>query len=143
METKDKLFPCPYSIAVRCCLEDPCMGCETFGKYRVGEEVPRFDPHLQVEQESGQILSPEEWNKIEREFIEWDNATHSNASQRQILDWFKEKNHSQFEKRVTDEDIEQYAKEYAESPGRDHGIYGAYYSAYKAGAKAMRDGKIK
>jgi hypothetical protein len=31
-----------------------------------------------------------DWNIIERDFIEWDNSTHSNASQRQILDWFKE-----------------------------------------------------
>jgi hypothetical protein len=31
------------------------------------------------------------WNKIERDFVEWDNSTHSNASQRQILDWFKER----------------------------------------------------
>ena len=31
------------------------------------------------------------WIQIEKDFIEWDNASHSNASQRQILDWFKEK----------------------------------------------------
>lgn len=32
-----------------------------------------------------------DWNQIEKDFIEWDNSTHSNASQRQILDWFKER----------------------------------------------------
>ena len=37
-----------------------------------------------------------EWSKIEKDFIEWDNSTHSNASQRQILDWFKERIASQF-----------------------------------------------
>lgn len=31
------------------------------------------------------------WKQIEKDFIEWDNATHSNASQRQILDWFKKR----------------------------------------------------
>ncbi|MDD5013580.1 MAG: hypothetical protein PHW73_00575 [Atribacterota bacterium] len=31
------------------------------------------------------------WLNIEHDFIAWDNATNSNASQRQILDWFKKK----------------------------------------------------
>lgn len=34
---------------------------------------------------------PEMWQSIESDFIKWDNETHSNASQRQILDWFKER----------------------------------------------------
>lgn len=36
-------------------------------------------------------MNKQEWGQIEKDFIEWDNATHSNASQRQILDWFKER----------------------------------------------------
>lgn len=33
----------------------------------------------------------ESWQQIEQDFIKWDNETHSNASQRQVLDWFKER----------------------------------------------------
>ena len=36
-----ELYPCPYSEVVRCCLQDPCKGCETWAKYLVGEETPR------------------------------------------------------------------------------------------------------
>jgi hypothetical protein len=32
-----------------------------------------------------------EWQQIEKDFIEWDNTGHSNASQRQILNWFKKR----------------------------------------------------
>ena len=32
-----------------------------------------------------------DWQQIEKDFIEWDNESHSNASQRQILDWFKDR----------------------------------------------------
>lgn len=32
-----------------------------------------------------------EWQQIEKDFVEWDNATHSNASQGQIMDWFKKR----------------------------------------------------
>ena len=105
METKDRLFPCPYSIAVRCCLEDPCMGCETFGKYRVGEEVPRFDPHLQVEHESGQILSAEVEliKQIASDFFRfWWNSPGNNTDQG-FDDWWKDNKqeyHSQFEKKI-------------------------------------------
>ena len=33
----------------------------------------------------------EQWKEIEKSFVDWDNSTHSNASQRQIMDWFREK----------------------------------------------------
>ena len=35
------------------------------------------------------MKTKEQWKEIEQEFVAWDNATHSNASQRQIMDWFK------------------------------------------------------
>jgi hypothetical protein len=37
------------------------------------------------------MATQKDWKQIESEFIKWDNATHSNASQRQILDWFRDK----------------------------------------------------
>lgn len=37
-------YPCPYSVAVRCNLQDPCKGCETWTKYLVGEEISRMVP---------------------------------------------------------------------------------------------------
>ncbi len=33
-------------------------------------------------------MKTELWDQIEKDFIEWDNEGHSNASQRQILNWF-------------------------------------------------------
>ena len=36
-------------------------------------------------------MKTEIWNQIEKDFIAWDNEGHSNASQRQILDWFKDR----------------------------------------------------
>ena len=32
-----------------------------------------------------------EWYKIREDFIAWDNEGHSNASQKNILDWFEER----------------------------------------------------
>jgi len=32
-----------------------------------------------------------DWSQIEKDFIEWDNEGHSNASQRDILNWLKER----------------------------------------------------
>lgn len=49
MMTDGTLYPCPYSKAVRCTLEDPCNGCETWAKSLVGEEEPR-EPRLTDDQ---------------------------------------------------------------------------------------------
>lgn len=38
----NELYPCPYSIAVRCTMVDPCLGCETWAKYKAGEEISRL-----------------------------------------------------------------------------------------------------
>jgi hypothetical protein len=34
-------------------------------------------------------LTKDEWDQIEVEFKEWDEATKFSSSQRQLLDWFK------------------------------------------------------
>lgn len=39
----------------------------------------------------------ENWNQIERDFIEWDIQGRFSATQRQILDWFKERFEKQYE----------------------------------------------
>ena len=36
-------------------------------------------------------MKEELWKEIEKDFIAWDNEGHSNASQRQILDWFNKR----------------------------------------------------
>jgi beta-lactamase class D len=53
------------------------------------DEYVELMGHLNNYIPSGESKS--EWLQIEQDFIEWDNKTHSNASQRQILDWFKER----------------------------------------------------
>jgi hypothetical protein len=39
-----------------------------------------------------------DWKQIEKDFIEWDNEGHSNASQRQILNWFEKRFSQKFKK---------------------------------------------
>jgi len=63
---------------------------------------------LESEQQESQIpVSNEAWYGIKNEFIAWDNEGHSNASQRQILDWFESKLSPA--KVLTDEEIEKWA----------------------------------
>ena len=45
-----------------------------------------------------------DWKQIEHDFLEWDNETHSNASQRQILDWFRERLEKQAEEQEENQD---------------------------------------
>jgi hypothetical protein len=51
----NELYPCPYSIAVRCTMVDPCLGCETWAKYKAGEEISR----LKSEGEDSNALNPD------------------------------------------------------------------------------------
>jgi len=50
-------------------------------------------------------MTTNKWDIIEKCFIEWNNETHSNASQRQILDWFKSRFEEQEPSKVMDNDF--------------------------------------
>ena len=64
-----------------------------FTKFNLMDETPSVaTDSTGSNTELNQIkMTTEKWNKIEREFVKWDNAGHSNASQREILDWWKAK----------------------------------------------------
>ena len=82
------------------------------------------------------ILTKEQWNTIERKFVEWDNATHSNASQRQIMDWFREKYFElASQPKPSDQDIAEWA-DGIERCGTSYNI------GLKRGALAALNGEI-
>lgn len=59
-----ELYPCPYSKAVTCTLEDPCKGCETWAKYMVGEEIPRHLSEKICELPSGILIGSHKGNIV-------------------------------------------------------------------------------
>jgi len=46
-----KLYKCPYEAAVKCNLELPCIGCETFAKFlKASGETPSISENEQVKE---------------------------------------------------------------------------------------------
>jgi hypothetical protein len=45
MPKKNKLYQCPYELACKCDLRDPCLGCETwaehYGKFNSSAQQPQ------------------------------------------------------------------------------------------------------
>ena len=106
METlKYKLYPCPYSIAVRCTLIDPCLVCETWGRFKAGEETPRFRSQ---EAEQDKPVEPTEGKLSAEEILK----NHAKLFQEHPFDemYYKDKDailicmeayHAQFEDKVS------------------------------------------
>lgn len=68
-----------------------------------------------------------DWDELKKEFILWDNEGHSNASQRQILDWFKEhlpafqSTDLKSVKELTEDEIREWMKSTSTPKGIKHG----------------------
>jgi hypothetical protein len=61
MDEKGKraLHKCPYDAAVTCNLEEPCLGCETFGEYLNKLADKDFLPPTRM---IGEVRESQEWN---------------------------------------------------------------------------------
>ena len=81
-------------------------------------------------------LAEEIISKYDIDFVtESDREYYTNEIIRAMQEYYKSKL-----AKITDEDIWNAAKEYAQETGR--AFYSEYFTAYKAGATEMRDNKI-
>jgi len=56
-----ELYPCPYDKAVRCYLQEPCKGCETWAKYMALQSGK--DELTQAEGDN--LLNPDDFTSID------------------------------------------------------------------------------